>query len=110
MKQFVTLVAMPLLSLLFSTQSFAQAINGTNWDGNYGWRWGHMMFGGAMMVFFWGAVVVLIIITVKALTRRSGVSQAPLATSNPLDILKERFAKGEIDEAEFKARKKTLLE
>nr|WP_299246420.1 hypothetical protein [uncultured Halomonas sp.] len=66
--------------------------------GNYGW--GHMLFGGLMMVLFWGAVIALVVFLVRSLIRGrvevgDGVSrQRPTA----LDLLQERYARGEIDQ------------
>ena len=73
------------------------------------WGWGHMLFGGLMMIIFWGAIAVLIVL----LARWLGRSDAPdVATSSrhptPLEILQERYARGEIDKPEFEERKRDL--
>ncbi len=64
-----------------------------------------MGFGGGMLV-FWVLVVVVIGLVVAWINRsqnKSGSSKAPL------DILKERYAKGEIDKQEFETKKKDLI-
>lgn len=63
------------------------------------------MFGGLMMILFWGVVIALIVVLVKWLSdnRSSGSN-----TRDALDILRERFASGDIDEEEFERRRKML--
>ncbi|XKE44189.1 SHOCT domain-containing protein [Halomonas organivorans] len=73
--------------------------------GSYGW--GHMLFGGLMMVLFWGAVIALAVLLVRGLTRGRGEAisqQRPTA----LDILQERYARGEIDQQEYEQRRRDL--
>lgn len=69
------------------------------WGGGYG------MFGGLMMILFWGIVIALIVFAVKWFSdnRGSGSNRR-----DALDILRERFASGEIDEEEFDRRRKAL--
>lgn len=71
----------------------------------WGWGWGHMIFGGVMMLLFWGAIVLLVVLIVRWFL---GAGSQPSASKTPLDILKERFARGEIDKQEFEERKRAL--
>jgi len=75
------------------------------------WGYNHMMWGGGfgmggglMMLVFWGIIIFLIVIAVRWFTVGKPESREPDA----LDILKQRFARGEIDEEEFQKRKNTL--
>jgi putative membrane protein len=71
--------------------------------GNMG-AWGGMAFGGLMMLFWFALLVGLIVLIVKWLggtSRRSTGRDA-------LDTLKHRFARGEIDTAEFEERSREL--
>ncbi len=63
-----------------------------------------MMFGGIWMVLFWGGLIALVVWGVKKLTERNGSS----SKRDPLDIAKERYAKGEISEEEYQRLKKDL--
>lgn len=74
---------------------------------NYGW--GSMMGwfgGGIMMVLFWAAIIFFIVWLVKE--ARSDHSEKS-GSKSALDILKERYAKGEIDKKEFEEKKKDLI-
>lgn len=100
---FVSAVSSPVLAQMFDGP-------GRGW-GSSGWSWGHMIFGGAMMIAFWGGIIVLIVLLVRRLGG-AGYSSVDhrVHGKTPLDILKERFAKGEIDREEFEERKKLLSE
>ena len=63
-----------------------------------------MAFGGLWMVLFWGGLIALIVWGITKLTRRS--DSAP--KRDPLDVAKERYARGEISREEFEQIKKNL--
>ncbi len=70
--------------------------------------YGHMFgwgLGGIMMLVFWAAVVLFIVWAVKE-ARRGGSDDA--RSKSALDILKERYAKGEIDKKELEEKRKDL--
>ncbi len=75
------------------------------WLGDMGWGW--MVFGGIFMVIFWGGLIALIIWGVTRLSRRDG-SAPPAPKHDPLEIAKERYAKGELSREEFEQLKKDL--
>ena len=85
----------------------------------YGWGWngdGAGLIGMAIMMIFWLAIVVGIVLLVVWLVRQSGQTGHTGGTGagpggspeTPLDILKARYARGEIDKAEFEEKKKDL--
>ena len=60
-------------------------------------------FGGLWMLIFWAVFIVFIIWIVREISGRKTSDK-----SKALDILKERYAKGEIDKKEFEGKKKDL--
>ena len=100
--------ASALLSIAFTTTVRAQTASGPHYMWG-DWGWGHMMFGSLMMVLFWGGIIVAIVLLVRWLGGGAkGTTAPPSPTKTPLDILKERFARGEIDKEEFEERKRIL--
>jgi putative membrane protein len=75
------------------------------WDGG-GW---FMLFGPLMMLLFLAGFVVLVVLGVRWL-QSSGHAQSgpPEPGRAPLDILKERLARGEVDVAEYEERRRAL--
>ena len=65
-----------------------------------------MGFGGGFMWLFWILPIVVIVWAVKAVVG-SGKNPADTGKS-ALDILKERYARGEIDQEEFEQKRKDL--
>ncbi len=64
-------------------------------------------FGGGWMMFFWGFIIIVLIVFVIRALMNSGQNSQRKET--PMEILKRRYANGEIDEEEFQKRKKELL-
>lgn len=74
------------------------------WDYmNHGVGWGH----GIAMVLFWIVLIFVVFIAARALTSRSADSSGPAARS-ALDVLKERYARGEIGKEEFEQKQRDL--
>jgi putative membrane protein len=73
-----------------------------------GWYFGGwmMLAWGIVFIIFWAAVITLIIWAVRRFTGRDSVSRD--LRPNPLDIAKERYAKGEISKEQFEQIKKDL--
>lgn len=67
----------------------------------HGW-----LMGGSW--FFGLAVIIVLFLLITKLFNQSTSGQNN--NKSPLDILKDRYAKGEIDEEEFLKRKKNLLD
>jgi len=73
-----------------------------------GWGWGWMVGGWLMMVAFWAVIIFLVVWAVRTFARPSGLQQAPSSPRSPLDIAKERYARGEITREEFEEIRRTL--
>ncbi len=81
-------------------------------DRPYGWGWGmHPMWGVwgigmmLMMFIFWGLVIVGIVLAIRWLVSQG---QGSRPTDAALDILRQRYARGEINKEEFEAKKRDL--
>lgn len=74
------------------------------WDGASG-PWYGMVFGPIIMI----AIVVVTVLIIAWLLRAMGLGwQSDRESKSALDILKERFARGDIDRTEYEERKKLL--
>lgn len=78
---------------------------GMMWDGGYG-----MFFGPIFMILTLVVVIAAIVLLVQWLGGGSWQGAQKPAGPAPLDILKARFARGEIDQKEFESRRKVLAE
>jgi putative membrane protein len=83
---------------------------GWGWGGN-GWGWG----GGVMtivMALFLLAVIVVVAFAIGYLARRGGsqYNRVSSAATGPEDTLAHRFARGEIDDDEYRRRIALLRE
>lgn len=74
---------------------------------NYGsWMHGSGMFGGGpFMILMWLFLIALVVGVVVLITKRSGLGSAE---NTALDILKERYVRGEIERGEFEQKKHDL--
>lgn len=70
---------------------------------NTGWGMG---FGGLFMIAFWVLVIVGIVFLIKLVIDGSKKEEK---TEPAIDILKKRYAKGEINKEEYEEKKKELL-
>ena len=83
-------------------------------DHMWGGGWYGMFLGPLMMLLFLGIAVAVIVLIVRWLGGPRHHAHLPLPgaapSKTPVDILKERFALGEIDKQEFEERKRILGE
>ncbi len=73
------------------------------WPHMSGFGWGGWLLGGLMMLLFWGGLIILIVLAVRAFARPGSHSQnqASGPSISALEILKNRYARGEISKEEF---------
>ena len=72
---------------------------------------GFLFSRGILSLIFWGLFIFLIIFFTKTIIRRSERPKEPITTdrNDSLEILKMRYAKGEINNEEYKKMKQVLL-
>lgn len=73
---------------------------------HYGW--GHMLFGSLTTIVFWGGIILLIVVAARWLGGGPTNRTASATEKSALDIINERFARGDIDRWDFEERKKLL--
>lgn len=72
-----------------------------------------MIFGPLFMILVLAAVIAVAVLIVRSLggpRQDTAPPSYPPPSRTPLDILKERFARGEIDKNEFEERRRVLGE
>lgn len=68
-------------------------------------------FGGIFMILFWVVIIVVAVIVVRQLVQGQGSGTAAPREQpprDPLEILRDRYARGEIGTEEFEERRKVL--
>ncbi|MFO7890440.1 MAG: SHOCT domain-containing protein [bacterium] len=75
----------------------------------HGWEFMHWgWFGFIVQIIFWVAIILLIVWVAKKVTESGSGDRSSSAGESALDILKKRYAKGEIDKDEYEKKKKDL--
>lgn len=77
----------------------------------WGWGWYGMMFGPLFMILLLVAVIVVAVLAVRWLGgpwQAAAPPSHPLPSRTALDILNERFARGEIDQVEYEAKRRLI--
>jgi putative membrane protein len=76
------------------------------WYGGNGWGWGGWILMTVGMVLFWALLITAVVLAVRYLTGPRGSAAGPPGSWQPRaeDLLAERFARGEIDDDEYRQR------
>jgi putative membrane protein len=73
------------------------------WHHFFGGGWG--VVGGIFMIVLWAGLIALLVWGVMKISKSGGGGESK---KEPMDIAKERYAKGEITKEEFEQIKKDL--
>jgi putative membrane protein len=77
------------------------------WPYGYGAGWGWMIGGWIMMIVIWGLVIVGIVALVRAASNRAGGPE-PKNKETPVEILRRRYAAGELTKEQFEEMKRDV--
>lgn len=70
------------------------------WQAHEGMGW-WMVFGGGLMILFWTGVIALVIWVIARLVGHEGSGSPARRKPSPLDIARERYARGELNREQF---------
>ena len=73
-----------------------------------GWGMGYGFFGWLMMFWFWILIIAAVILGVRWFIDQGKLKWSSVEET-PLDILKKRYASGEIDRDQFETMKRELM-
>jgi len=94
---------MPMMNMMWGGWSSPFGNNSTNNMMNFGYGFG--FFGWIFMILWWVLIIAAIAALIKWLTNQF---RGEASGTSALDILKERYARGEIDQREFEEKKRNL--
>lgn len=99
-----------ITTALFGAAPLARAQDSGSWHGmmgHWGWDggWGAGMIG---MAFWWLLILVAIVLLAKRLFGSRRSSDGTVPSQRALEILKERYARGEIGKEEYEQKKRDL--
>ena len=97
-------IFMPFAALAAPVEGYEGYGHHMMWGGGwFGW-----IFGPLMMVLVIGGIIALVVVLMRNLGGSAHPTTAHPARPDPLDILKERYARGEIDHDEYEKRRQVL--
>ncbi len=96
-------IILSLIPGLPGWQGYGCGMMGPWMMGSFGWGW----FMPIIMIVFWGLVIWGIVALIRGLSR--GDSGRSTESDSALEILKKRYARGEITKQEYEERKKDLV-
>lgn len=98
--------------LIFQSKALAQWRGYGGWHmgpGMMGWGYGMGWLGMILMAAFWIAVIVGIVLLIRWLVVSTGAGSRRVSSEDTsLEILKRRYAQGDINREEFQEKKKDL--
>ncbi len=114
LKSFLVGIFISLISLFsIYSDTFAQQGRYDGWGMGPGMMggWGMGWFGGIFMIVFWILILVGLVFVIRWLVQTtSNKENSGQSGSRAIDILKERYARGEIEKAQFEAMKRDLAD
>ena len=110
MKKFVLVLALALFPSIWNV-AFAHGPGEGHSMGPWMMNWGYGMgwVGPILMIVFWVSVIVGIIFLIRWIVLSANKGRETKPEDSAIEILKRRYAKGEINKEEFEEKKKDLI-
>lgn len=102
-------IIVALLIIVSSVWGGISGWQGDGWGMMGGFGMGLMGIGAVIMLVFWGLVIWGIVLLVRGLASTGGGGESSRQDASVLEILKRRYARGEIGKEEYEEKKKDLL-
>lgn len=91
-----------VLGTIYGGQYGGWGMMGPGMMGSYGWGW----FGPIFVIIFWGLIIWGVVALLRGLSQQKGADATN--SKSALEILKERYARGEINKEEYEEKKRDL--
>ncbi len=97
-----------IIIVLGSVISLFWSFSGSSYYGGMmgPWMMWGLGMGGIFMIIFWGLIILGVIFLIRWL---AGMTKTTKSEESALDILKKRYARGEINKEEYEQKKRDLL-
>lgn len=93
-----------VLPWLWGWQGGGWGMMGPGMMGGFGWGW----FMPIFMILFWVLVIWAVVALVRGGSQTSSSDSGSSRPDSALEVLKRRYARGEIDKAEYEEKKRDL--
>ena len=80
------------------------------WEHTGGWGMGWVGLGIVHVLLFWAVVIFAVLALIRLLSGTKAKHGDDSGQRRPLDILRERYARGQIDQAEYQRMRRELDE
>ena len=94
--------------LTAASAAMAQGYGSYDHHHSWGEGWGGMIMGPLLIVVVLAMVLFLVVVAARWLGGAGHKGGTPPGPTSPLDVLKDRFARGEIDKEEYEERRRVL--
>ena len=112
LRSMILLIVLAFMTLFLANPALAQWRNYQDWQMGPGMMggWGYGWFGGIFMIIFWILILVGLVFFIKWLIQSTNRGQTGnTGGGRALEILKERYARGEISKTEYETMKTDLM-
>ncbi len=100
----VAIILPSIVGAISGWQGGGWGMMGPGMMGGFGWGW----FMPIFFIIFWGLVIWGIVALVRGLSGSRGSDSGSSRPDSALEVLKRRYARGEIDKREYEEKKKDL--